>query len=679
MITKRFSNFIMAAVSTLIISLPNVVSAAPAPYPITVNSQVLEAPAITASEAEAKTYRVSFKDGALPSDVSVSIPSMTYAVSNISGIGYFTSSWAFVDGGTGGVVDFTFTASNMNNDPTTYVYRVGTTLSTYKIGRLTIDPNFFASGIPLPEPTTNMNWAGSTHINQPWIESVVMSEGTNNFITTNGTEITIGFKTDYADGSGNIGAVTNDPISIFQNDLDFQTSTQVAAAVVAGQVGASNSFVKKSGDTMTGGLITPYVQVSIEGLRLVDEDFYHTNAISSSVDLPYWGTDTGVSRIMLYSDMILTESRTITGTNTVLLSVNQTNGSFVSFQQGPTAKGQLVMYDASSTSKIYLDANDTNELIKINGGNLVINDSGNTNRMVLTPDGIFDESGTLVVSRSGDFAQTTTRSSTLGIVTGNTFSANSFIGAHIGDMSGGTGYPENNTVNYTPTNYIPAGATSEGHLIGVDTALGSAGVSLGGWELIGSYSVTGGLLEDIEFSFAPMREIEYRIRPWNITNTLTPNTTCDLNMRVNSVTNYYGAYYNTRSINTHEGAYVINHTIQYTANQQFDVDSVTIRRAVVGSSPVATRYSPYRSMTVGNMIWELGVVKGENISNEQDNPSNSGYVNYTEAGWMSTNVTHHQAGITSIYIFVTGVVTNPVASTMSTDWGAGITIYGRAL
>lgn len=77
-----------------------------------------------------------------------------------------------------------------------------------------------------------------------------------------------------------------------------------------------------------------------------------------------------------------------------------------------------------------------------------------------------------------------------------------------GTVSGGSV-----TIAYTPTNYTPVDATQEGHLVGVDTALGSSGGGGDGLNFLESYSITGGE-SSISFTFDPMQYLFIQVRGW---------------------------------------------------------------------------------------------------------------------------------------------------------------------
>lgn len=80
--------------------------AAPAPYPITVNSRAQTAPPLLVYQANETVVRVSFQDGATASDLTNSTPFLNWAT-NATAEAISTSTYSIVSS-TGGVVDFTF-------------------------------------------------------------------------------------------------------------------------------------------------------------------------------------------------------------------------------------------------------------------------------------------------------------------------------------------------------------------------------------------------------------------------------------------------------------------------------------------------------------------------------------------------------------------------------------------
>ena len=200
----------LAAALLLFVLLSTVRAAPPAPFPITVDSQTRSVPSLEVYQAEARTFRVTFKDGGAGSDVSAVTPFMWWATS-AQASGFVTSSYASV---ASNIIDFTFSASAMNTNGD-LVYGVGAG-ATYRQGTIRIIANPFATGIPAPAFSTNMNLAGYTFSNYPWLDDVEVVEGTSNGASVAGNTLTINVKTDYVAGaqadlsslSNNLSAVT---------------------------------------------------------------------------------------------------------------------------------------------------------------------------------------------------------------------------------------------------------------------------------------------------------------------------------------------------------------------------------------------------------------------------------------------------------------------------------------
>ena len=134
--------------------------AAPAPYPITINSQSQTAPPITAYRAGGLTVRASFTDGSTASDISGDTAWMSWSTNRTSTV--VSTSTVSVVGATTGLVDFTFSPSAMNFAEGSYIYEVGVksasgTISVYRQGELTIYGSPFATGASPITWTTNMN------------------------------------------------------------------------------------------------------------------------------------------------------------------------------------------------------------------------------------------------------------------------------------------------------------------------------------------------------------------------------------------------------------------------------------------------------------------------------------------------------------------------------------------
>jgi len=162
--------------------------AAPAPYPITINSQSATAPGVTAYRAGQQVYRVTFTDGSTASDITGMTAWMSWSTNRQSAS--VSTSTVSVVGATTGLVDFTFSPSAMNYAEGRYIYEVGvytgSTISVYRQGEIIIRGSPYATGADPIAWTTNvnialLNWIGTLPL-------VNLTGGTTNYLlTANGT------------------------------------------------------------------------------------------------------------------------------------------------------------------------------------------------------------------------------------------------------------------------------------------------------------------------------------------------------------------------------------------------------------------------------------------------------------------------------------------------------------
>ncbi len=149
--------------SSLVILLSACIAgAAPAPYPIDVNSRAQSAPAVTCYRANAFTIRATYLDGQTASDLTGAIPFLSWAT-NTTAASVSTSSWAFVGSPTNGIVDFTFAPAAVNFTPGRYIYEVGvktsnSVVSVYRQGIFFIVGSPTAAGVGAVDWTTSLNW-----------------------------------------------------------------------------------------------------------------------------------------------------------------------------------------------------------------------------------------------------------------------------------------------------------------------------------------------------------------------------------------------------------------------------------------------------------------------------------------------------------------------------------------
>jgi len=136
---------------------------AQAPIPLTINSRIPTAPGIDPYQASRTVYRVSFADGTNLVNLTGVTGWMSWS-SNSYATTISTASVAVVDT-TGGVIDFTFSASALNPTfgPGRYLYEVGLRgsqgITVYRQGVLTLRGSPYAVGVSPATWTTNaVNW-----------------------------------------------------------------------------------------------------------------------------------------------------------------------------------------------------------------------------------------------------------------------------------------------------------------------------------------------------------------------------------------------------------------------------------------------------------------------------------------------------------------------------------------
>lgn len=192
-------------VSAIALIASGVAYAAPAPYPLTVNSQAQTAPPLTAYRAAESVYRVTFTDAATPSDLTNSVPWMAWSTNALASV-VSTGAYSVVNSASG-IVDFTFSPASLNYTPGRYVYEVGIRTSggvprVYRQGAFTIYGSPYSGGAAAVTWTQNADWsliawnnaptitvngqAGSIKTNTAWTVSGLSASATNGFVTAPG-------------------------------------------------------------------------------------------------------------------------------------------------------------------------------------------------------------------------------------------------------------------------------------------------------------------------------------------------------------------------------------------------------------------------------------------------------------------------------------------------------------
>ena len=137
------------------------IHAAPAPYPVTINSRAQTAPALLVYRANPVTFRVSFTDGSDASAITDETPFMAWAT-NALATNSSPASYSIVTA-TNGTVDFTFSAASVNYAAGRYVYEVGLNTDngpkTYRQGVFTIQASPAGADVPAVSWTNAViNW-----------------------------------------------------------------------------------------------------------------------------------------------------------------------------------------------------------------------------------------------------------------------------------------------------------------------------------------------------------------------------------------------------------------------------------------------------------------------------------------------------------------------------------------
>lgn len=150
----------------LLLAAASYASAAPTPYPITVNSQSSTMPKLELYRSSQRTIRVTFTDGSTASDITGYTPWMSWSTSSVASSNVAASASIVV--ATNGTADFMFTAADLNYTPGRYYYQVGVTTggvaTVYRSGILTILGSPYTSGATAADFSSPINWANFTYL-----------------------------------------------------------------------------------------------------------------------------------------------------------------------------------------------------------------------------------------------------------------------------------------------------------------------------------------------------------------------------------------------------------------------------------------------------------------------------------------------------------------------------------
>ena len=191
------------------------IAAAPAPYPITVNSRAATAPPLNVYRGNETTIRASFVDGSTASTIATNETPFLSWWTNDTSSSIVSASYEVVSGTTG-VVDFTFSQTDLNYAGGRYGYEIGVknTLgapSVYRQGVFEITGSPTGSGATPVDWTTSINWAlydysgtsasGPIRADGTSITTTINADGSVTFAATTG-------------GSGDMLKATYDPTTI---------------------------------------------------------------------------------------------------------------------------------------------------------------------------------------------------------------------------------------------------------------------------------------------------------------------------------------------------------------------------------------------------------------------------------------------------------------------------------
>ena len=265
----------------ILLGLVAAVHAAPAPYPVTINSRSATAPNLSAYRSGQQVYRVTFTDGSTASDISGATAFMGWSTNATAA----TTSTATVSvvGATTGLVDFTFSPAALNYAPGRYIYEVGvlnaSVPSVYRRGTFIIEGSPYSAGAAPITWTTNVNlgtinWIGTMpKANLPTdIVYGVIAAGTTNAApstSTNGSGIvTVNVPTNYAAGGGGGETAVYAALTMSgdQNNIGDLTWHTVAFDTVSATNGITASAAANSITIEESGLYLVIGQVRVNSL-----------------------------------------------------------------------------------------------------------------------------------------------------------------------------------------------------------------------------------------------------------------------------------------------------------------------------------------------------------------------------------------------------------------------------
>ena len=241
--------------------LPGLAFAVPDPLPVYINSQAASAPQIQLYQASPRTIRVNFADGAEVADLtglttndlffswSVSATSTAYVATDVS-----------IVSATGGVADFTFTSSDLNYTAGRYLYECGAGSTVIRQGVLIIMGSTYSTGTNSPNWMTNINLAGYSFLNEPWLTDA-NSDGTTygrkdgGWIAVSGSGgSSTNVSYDNLNRNGGVGLASN---TVYRGDYGAAASNLAALAYALAGAAATGTplYVESDPLSVTGAYV----------------------------------------------------------------------------------------------------------------------------------------------------------------------------------------------------------------------------------------------------------------------------------------------------------------------------------------------------------------------------------------------------------------------------------------
>jgi len=152
-----------------LIAMVGLLRAAPASYPVTINSRADSAPPLVAFTASEITYAVTYYDGSVKSDITGATPFFAWSTNSASGV--VVPATPNIIGASTGLVEFTFSPANLNYAPGRYMYETGLIVDDkpriYRQGVFFLRQSPYASGADQITWHTNVIWSSINWVGLP--------------------------------------------------------------------------------------------------------------------------------------------------------------------------------------------------------------------------------------------------------------------------------------------------------------------------------------------------------------------------------------------------------------------------------------------------------------------------------------------------------------------------------